>query len=253
MKKIFIDAGHGGANPGASYKGRREADDVFRLSSAVAGLLKKQSGVEVRMSRTSDDDPEISRRTADANAWGADYFISIHRNALAPEKASGAEVWCYSKIEKGGETYKKAESILDALCGASGFANRGVHLGAPSYSDFGVNRLTKMHSCLLEVGFVDNSYDNARFDSTLPAMAAAVAEALCGAVGVKYETSDAVRGDVNGDGKVTVEDARTALRAAVGLEKLDEKQTAAADYDGDGEVTAADARAILRKATGLEE
>ena len=87
MKKIFIDAGHGGANPGASYKGRREADDVFRLSSAVAGLLKKQSGVEVRMSRTSDDDPEISRRTADANAWGADYFISIHRNALAPEKA----------------------------------------------------------------------------------------------------------------------------------------------------------------------
>lgn len=253
MKKIFIDAGHGGANPGASYNGRREADDVFRLSSAVAELLKKQSEVEVRMSRTSDADPEISRRTADANAWGADYFISIHRNALAPEKASGAEVWCYSKIEKGGETYKKAESILNALCGASGFKNRGVHLGAPSYSDFGVNRLTKMHSCLLEVGFVDNSDDNARFDRTLPAMAAAVAEALCGAVGVKYETSDTVRGDVNGDGKVTVEDARTALRAAVGLEKLDEKQTAAADYDGDGEVTAADARAILRKATGLEE
>ena len=52
---------------------------------------------------------------------------------------------------------------------------------------------------------------------------------------------------------MTAEDARTALRAAVGLEKLDEKQTAAADYDGDGEVTAADARAILRKATGLEE
>ena len=253
MKKIYIDAGHGGANPGASFNGRREADDVFALSAEVARLLEKQADVEVRMSRTADKDPEISARTADANSWGADYFISIHRNALAPEKASGAEVWCYSKIEKGGVTYKKAEKILDALCKASGFGNRGVHLGAPSYSDFGVNRLTDMHSCLLEVGFVDNSADNARFDGNFAAMARALAESLCDAVGADYREQPVVKGDVNGDGKVGADDARTALRAAVGLETLDEKQKKAADVDGDGEITVADAREILRKATGLEE
>lgn len=253
MKKIYIDPGHGGANPGASYGGRREADDVFRLSSAVAELLGGQSEVEVRLSRSDGEDPDISRRAAEANEWGADYFISIHRNAFLPEKASGAEVWCYSKIEKGGETYRKAASILNALCLAAGFKNRGVHLGAPSYADFGVNRLTRMHSCLLETGFVDNSADNALFDDNFGAAAAALAEALCGAVGVKYEAAKNVSGDINGDGSVRAEDARTALRAAVGLETLTPDEEKRADVDGDGKVTVADARSILRTATGLEE
>ena len=253
MKKIFIDAGHGGANPGATYGKRKESEDVFRLAAAVAEKLGTQEQVEVRMSRTSKDDPEISRRAGDANAWGADYFISIHRNAFLPEKGRGAEVWCYSKIEKGGETYKKAEDILRSLCEASGFANRGVQLGAPSYTDFGVNRLTKMHSCLLEVGFVDNSADNAVFDSRLDAMALALAKSLCRAVGVEYkEQAQILPGDVNGDGKVDINDARAVLRAAVGLEKLDEQQKKAADINGDGKITVDDARAIMREATGLE-
>lgn len=60
-------------------------------------------------------------------------------------------------------------------------------------------------------------------------------------------------GDVDGDGQVTAADARLALRAAVGSEKLDELQFAAADVDGDGKITSADARAILRKSVGKED
>lgn len=59
-----------------------------------------------------------------------------------------------------------------------------------------------------------------------------------------------IAGDVDGDGKVTAADARLALRASVGSEKLTEQQKAAADVDGDGKVTAADSREILRMATG---
>ncbi len=62
-----------------------------------------------------------------------------------------------------------------------------------------------------------------------------------------------IGGDVDGDGKVTASDARLALRAAVGLEGLNETQKAAADVDGDGKVTAADAREILRKSVGIDE
>lgn len=51
-------------------------------------------------------------------------------------------------------------------------------------------------------------------------------------------------GDVDGDGKVTAEDARLALRQALGKDP----KTSAADYDGDGDVTAEDAREILRDA-----
>ena len=58
---------------------------------------------------------------------------------------------------------------------------------------------------------------------------------------------------MNGDGRITSADARLALRAAVGLETLDARQTLAADADGDGRVRSSDARLILRVAVGLAE
>ena len=61
-----------------------------------------------------------------------------------------------------------------------------------------------------------------------------------------------VRGDVNGDGRITSADARLALRAAVNLEALTEIQRLAADVDKDNNVRSADARMILRAAVGLE-
>ena len=61
------------------------------------------------------------------------------------------------------------------------------------------------------------------------------------------------RGDPDGDGKPTANDARTALRASVGLVTLAGNPKRAADIDRDGTVTAADARMILRAAVGLED
>ena len=61
------------------------------------------------------------------------------------------------------------------------------------------------------------------------------------------------KGDINFDGKVTVADARLALRAAVKLEKLTPAKILAGDMDGDGEITAADARLILQKAVKNKE
>lgn len=63
----------------------------------------------------------------------------------------------------------------------------------------------------------------------------------------------AAKGDIDGDGKVTAADARIAMRAAVGLEKLNDKQKEAADMDDDGKITAGDGRAVLRKSVGLDE
>ena len=61
-----------------------------------------------------------------------------------------------------------------------------------------------------------------------------------------------IPGDINADNEVTADDARTALRASVGLETLTEKEFIRADIDNDGLITASDARTILRTAAGLE-
>ncbi len=60
-------------------------------------------------------------------------------------------------------------------------------------------------------------------------------------------------GDTDENGIVEAEDARTALRASVGLEILSEKQAYITDIDKDGSVSASDARIILRTSVGLEE
>jgi N-acetylmuramoyl-L-alanine amidase len=184
-KKIYIDAGHGGDSIGAVYKGRKEQDDCLKLALAVGGLVSAQ-GIEVKYSRTTDVNPDLTGRCNEANKWGADYFISIHRNSYTAEQANGVEAWIYSKCAVGGATYNKAKVIVDDVCAATGFYNRGVKRGAPSYTDFAVNRVTEMDSCLLECGFISTAADNKIFDDKFSALATAIAKGLCAAVGVTY-------------------------------------------------------------------
>lgn len=63
--------------------------------------------------------------------------------------------------------------------------------------------------------------------------------------------SAAKLGDVDGNGTLSAEDARLALRAAVGLEKLSAEMFLRADVDNNPGVDSADARLILRAAVGL--
>lgn len=246
--KIFIDPGHGGSSIGATYKGRVEQDDCLRLSKAVRDILLTQKDVEVMLSREDNSNPTITERAVAANVWGADYFISIHRNSFSPNKAQGVEVWVYSRVKAGGATFNKAKGIVDKVSERTGYTNRGVKIGAPSYADFGVNRLTKMNSCLFEAGFIDSDKDNAVFDSMFSEMALSIAEGLLEAVGLTY-IPPVILGDVDGDGKVTSIDARLILRASVGLEQI---AIDSGDLDGDGKITASDARQALRISTGLE-
>lgn len=186
MKKIYLDPGHGGASVGAAYKGRKEQDDCLKLCLKVRDFLLTQKDIEVKMSRTTDVNPKISDRCAEANKWGASYFCSMHRNANKPNTGTGVEIWVYSKVKKDGLTYKMAETILKKLCAATGYKNRGVKLGAVNYTDYGVNSQTKMSSCLIEVGFIDNDKDNEIFDKKFNEMAKAIAVGICEANDIKW-------------------------------------------------------------------
>lgn len=246
-KKIYIDAGHGGVQPGAVNGKRKESDDTLRLALKLQALLKDQD-CEVRLSRSKDVDIKINDRCRDANNWGADYFLSIHRNA-ASASATGNEIWIYSKANE--YTEAKARNILNAVCKVDGLKNRGVKRGAPSYTDYGVNRDTNMHSALIELGFISNSSDNKVYDAKLDAIALALAKILLSVVGAEWK-EPIIMGDVNGDGKETAADARKVLRASAKLETLSEEQKKAADMNGDNKITAADAQRILKDVAGVK-
>lgn len=259
-KKIYIDPGHGGDSIGAVYNGRKEQDDTLRLSKRVRDYLKPYN-VEVKLSREGNTNPEIIDRANEANAWGANYFLSLHRNGFTPNKATGAEIWVYSKVSQTGATYKKAERILDGVCKATGYANRGTKLGAPSYSDFGVNSLTMMDSSLLEVGFIDSDADNKTFDSKFEALAQEIAQGLVEAVDAELTASPSAPAtpETTGSPRFTVQagafderagaDARVNELKAAGFDAFVRVE---GDVDGDGKVTAADARTVLRQSVGLE-
>ena len=77
---IFLDAGHGGSDPGAVYNGRQDMDDPLALALAVGEILKSY-GFNVIYSRTEDIYESPYQKAAKGNASGADIFISIHRNS----------------------------------------------------------------------------------------------------------------------------------------------------------------------------
>ena len=246
--KIYIGVGHGSGDSGAVNGKRKECDDNLRLALKVKEYFANQP-VEVKFSRLSDSGLDITGRCNEANKWGADYFISLHRDS-ASASASGVSAYIYSKANE--FTEAKANVIVYDVAKAMGVANRGVHKGAAGrFTDFGVNRQTNMHSCLLEVGFISSNKDNKAFDTHLNDIAKAIVISTMSVCGVDY-VEPVKKGDVNGDGKITADDARKALRASARLENLNEKEKSAADINRDGKVTADDARTILRKSARLE-
>lgn len=169
--------------PGAVKGSRKESNDVLRLTLKINEYLKTQN-CEVKLSRISDTNVSIDARTKEANIWNADYFLSIHRNSSPSSVASGDEIWIYSKAAD--STYTKALNILNAVNKVTGLANRGVKKGATSYKDYAVNRDTKMHASLLELGFISNNIDNIIFDTKFDEIALAIAKALIENVGLKW-------------------------------------------------------------------
>ena len=93
VSRIVIDPGHGGHDPGGVVRGTTEAQIVLDVALRLEKLLEKVPGVEVILTRRTDDFLPLQERTAIANREGADLFLSIHANANANTRASGVETY----------------------------------------------------------------------------------------------------------------------------------------------------------------
>jgi N-acetylmuramoyl-L-alanine amidase len=94
IRRIVVDPGHGGKDPGAvGHKGLQEKDVVLAIGLQLAKKLKDDLGIDVVMTRSTDVFIELQERTAIANQVGADLFVSIHANAALNRNASGVETY----------------------------------------------------------------------------------------------------------------------------------------------------------------
>jgi N-acetylmuramoyl-L-alanine amidase len=190
MARLCFDYGHGGSDPGAVYKGRKESDDNFSIGLEVAKELRRH-GITVDETRTADVAVSLRQRSEFENKGNYDYFISFHRNAFKPETATGAETFVYTKASA--KSKELAEKIQNALVGV-GFINRGVKT-----ANFHVLRETKTPAVLVEIGFIDNTRNNNLFDSKRKEIVIGIAKAILAQLGIPYQEELA---DEKTDGKI---------------------------------------------------
>lgn len=174
MAKVIIDAGHGGSDPGAVFEGRLEKDDNLKLALAVGRILE-ENGVDVAYTRTDDVYQKPVEKAQIANASGADYFVSIHRNSSPePNQYSGVETLVY---DESGIKAEIAEAVNQELAEV-GFNNLGV-MERPGLI---VLRRTRMPAVLIEAGFINTEADNRLFDERFDELAQAIADGILSAI-----------------------------------------------------------------------
>ncbi|HNW92632.1 MAG TPA: N-acetylmuramoyl-L-alanine amidase, partial [bacterium] len=97
LRKIVIDAGHGGQDPGAVGNALNEKDINLALALRTQNALRERlPGVQVILTRSDDRFISLGGRPKIANDANADMFISIHCNASVNTSANGFEVYVLS-------------------------------------------------------------------------------------------------------------------------------------------------------------
>ena len=182
--KVFIDAGHGGEDPGAEAEGRLEKTDNLRLALEVKKELAKL-GLEAVLSRETDVYVDRETRGQMANDAGAALMLSIHRNQA--NVGQGYEIWVPSDGDPASRTL--ADNILKELDHAGISLNRGIKQGTLTdpNTDYPENSVPNMPSCLIEFGFITNVDDNVDLDVHRKEYAQAIARAMSVTYGELYE------------------------------------------------------------------
>jgi N-acetylmuramoyl-L-alanine amidase len=192
VKKIVIDPGHGGKDPGAMANGLKEKDIVLKVARKLAPMLENRLGCKVILTRNKDVFIPLEERTAIANKNDADLFISLHVNSSESQAASGIETYYLNlttnpeamrvaalenstsahqmsdlqnilsdilKNSKISESSRLAQQVHDSVVG-------GLDKNFPNIKNLGVKQApfyvligAEMPAILVEMSFISNSDD----------------------------------------------------------------------------------------------
>ena len=196
IRTIVIDPGHGGKEVGAvGPAGLYEKDVTLAIGRKLAATLAAKTGARVVLTREDDSLVSLDQRTAIANQYKADLFLSVHLNAAVIQDARGSETYFLS-LEASDELARKAaetenasaaadaasdlklilwdlaqqayleessrfaQAIQEEMNAATSVANRGV-----KQAPFKVLIGATMPAALVEVGFITNPDEEAKLQS----------------------------------------------------------------------------------------
>ncbi|KNF10048.1 N-acetylmuramoyl-L-alanine amidase [Gottschalkia purinilytica] len=178
MAKVFLDAGHGGKDPGAVGQGLQEKDIALSVTLKIGQVLKDH-GVSVYYARTTDVFLELSDRARMANNLNTDLFISIHCNAFNGS-AKGVETYSYPGSTTGA---RLASSIQNSIIADKVYTlNRGTKT-----ANFAVLRETNMNAALVETAFIDNAEDANILRNRQDDLAKAISKGILSYLGIPYK------------------------------------------------------------------
>lgn len=165
MFKIALGAGHGIKASGKRCLKSLDPNETRewwlndRICDHVESLLKDYDGYQLLRVDDSDDGQEdvaLATRTNQANAWGADFYLSVHHNA-GVNGGTGGGIMAYTHPQSSGVAVEWRDALYNALIRHTGL--RGNRSTPCTSGDFYVLRTTKMPAALLELGFMDSKTD----------------------------------------------------------------------------------------------
>jgi N-acetylmuramoyl-L-alanine amidase len=150
---ICVDPGHGGPDAGAlGLHGLTERDACLAMANELARALR-EAGATVLMTREGDRYVSLEDRYTFANLKAADIYISIHCNAMAHHNTmSGTETYYWTP-----QSLDLARAVHPEVLGVMARRDGGIR-----QRQFAVIHHTTMPSILLEVGYIDNTGDEAK-------------------------------------------------------------------------------------------
>jgi N-acetylmuramoyl-L-alanine amidase len=219
VRRIIIDAGHGGRDPGAiGRRGLKEKEIVLKLANILAEEVRAELNCQPVLTRKSDSFLPLEKRTAIANMQKADLFVSLHVNAHRYAKVSGIETYflnialdedSMNLAARENATSTKNISDLQAILNdlmlntkinessrLAGFVHRGLmgelRKGYKHVENRGVRQApfyvligAEMPAILVEIGYITNPVENKRLRSEayLKRIASGIVEGISSYIG----------------------------------------------------------------------
>ena len=174
-KRIVVDPGHGGDDPGTEADGLTEAELVWDLASRLEGRLTAL-GVQSWLTRGPNNARTDEQRAELANDVSADLVVSLHVDGAQSPLANGIATYYYGAGESTSTIGERlADLALRELVARTRMGNNRVH-----GKTWGLLRLTRMPAVRVELGYLTSADDRAKLRD--PQFRDTVAEGLLVAV-----------------------------------------------------------------------